>query len=105
MKHYWLLAPAAAVFAAFWLLPIARLTLVGASGPDGIATYAAVLTHPRYFRSLVSTLLLSGAVTVEQLTENLRATAVNGADLADATAPLVEPPAQYWAERARLLWN
>ena len=67
MKHYWLLAPAAAVFAAFWLLPIARLTLVGASGPDGIATYAAVLTHPRYFRSLVSTLVLSGAVTVATL--------------------------------------
>jgi len=67
LKHYWLLAPAAAVFAAFWLLPIARLTVVGASGPDGIATYAAVLTHPRYFRSLVSTLVLSGAVTVATL--------------------------------------
>src|SRR2546425_859630 len=61
------IAPAAAVFAAFWLLPIARLTLVGASGPDGIATYAAVLTHPSYFRSLVSTLVLSGAVTVATL--------------------------------------
>ena len=51
------------MFAAFWLLPIARLTLVGASGPEGIAAYAAVITHPAYFRSLVSTLLLSGGVT------------------------------------------
>ena len=67
MRHYWLLAPAAAVFAAFWLLPIARLTVVGASGPDGIATYALVLTHPSYLRSLISTLALSGGVTLATL--------------------------------------
>ena len=67
MRHYWLLAPAAAVFAAFWLLPIARLTLVGASGPDGIATYAQVVTHPSYLRSLVSTITLSAAVTLATL--------------------------------------
>jgi len=67
LRHYWLLAPAAAVFAAFWLLPIARLTLVGASGPNGIANYALVLTHPSYFRSLVSTLALSAGVTLATL--------------------------------------
>jgi putative spermidine/putrescine transport system permease protein len=67
LRSYWLLAPAAAVFAAFWLLPIARLTLVGASGPDGLAAYASVITHPAHFRSLVSTLLLSGAVTLVTL--------------------------------------
>jgi putative spermidine/putrescine transport system permease protein len=58
----WLLAPAAAVFTAFWLLPIARLTTVGASGPEGIAAYAAVVTNPQYFRSLVSTVLMSAGV-------------------------------------------
>jgi len=63
----WLLAPAAAVFTAFWLLPIARLTAVGASGPDGVAAYAAVLTNPAYFRSLVSTVLLSAGVTAATL--------------------------------------
>ena len=62
-----MLAPAAAVFIAFWLLPIARLSVVGASGPDGIATYALVLTHPAYFRSLVSTVTLSAAVTAATL--------------------------------------
>ena len=63
MAPAWLLAPAAAVFTAFWLLPIARLTAVGAGGPEGIAAYAAVVTNPRYFSSLVSTVLLSAGVT------------------------------------------
>ena len=67
MAPAWLLAPAAAVFTAFWLLPIARLTAVGASGPDGVSAYAAVLTHPAYFRSLVSTVLLSALVTFATL--------------------------------------
>ena len=48
-----LAVPALAVFAAFWLLPMARLAQVGASGPDGLAAYFAVVTDPRYFRSLV----------------------------------------------------
>src|SRR5438309_86197 len=47
-------------------------------GVDALAL-AAALAQP--FVDVV----LSGAVTVEQLTENLRATAVNGVDLADAT--------------------
>src|SRR3954471_117439 len=67
MSPAWLLAPAAAVFTAFWLLPIARLSAVGAGGPDGIAAYAAVLTHPAYFRSLVSTVTLSAVVTLVTL--------------------------------------
>jgi putative spermidine/putrescine transport system permease protein len=67
LARAWLLAPAAAVFTAFWLLPIARLTAVGASGAEGIATYAAMLTHPAYFRSLVATVLLSAAVTAVTL--------------------------------------
>ena len=67
MAPAWLLAPAAAVFTAFWLLPIARLTAVGAGGPDGIAAYASVVTNPQYFRSLVSTVLVSAGVTAATL--------------------------------------
>jgi putative spermidine/putrescine transport system permease protein len=58
-----LMAPAAAVFAAFWLLPMARLAAVAGSGPLGIAAYAAILTNPRYFASLIATILLSACVT------------------------------------------
>jgi aryl-alcohol dehydrogenase-like predicted oxidoreductase len=67
-------------------------------GADAIAL-AAALAQP--FVDVV----LSGAVTVQQLTENLRATEMNGAGLAEATASLVEPPGQYWTERAKLPWN
>lgn len=56
------LAPAAALFAAFWLLPMVRLAALPAA--KGGATYLAVLTEPRYLASLVQTTLLSAAVTV-----------------------------------------
>jgi len=59
-----LAVPALAVFAAFWLLPMARLVHVGASGPSGALAYLAVVTDARYFRSLVSTVALSAGVTV-----------------------------------------
>lgn len=59
-----LAVPALAVFAAFWLLPMARLAVVGASGKDGIAAYFAIVTNANYFRSLVSTVSLSAGVTV-----------------------------------------
>jgi len=62
-----LIAPAAAVFTGFWLLPMARLAGTAASGPLGFGAYAAILTNPRYFRSLVATLLLSAAVTAAAL--------------------------------------
>jgi putative spermidine/putrescine transport system permease protein len=58
-------APAAVVFAAFWLLPMVELLLLPAT--QGAATYLVVLTEPRYLRSLVQTTLLSGAVTVVAL--------------------------------------
>lgn len=67
MRHAWLLAPAIAGFAAFWLLPMARLTVVGASGPQGLAAYLAVVTNASYFNSLVATVLLSVAVTLATL--------------------------------------
>ena len=61
-----LLAPAVALFCAFWLLPMAALLRV--SGSEGlIATYTAALTTPRYLSSLVSTVVLSAAVTLATL--------------------------------------
>jgi len=44
-----------------------RLVGVGASGPTGAMAYLAVVTNRHYFLSLVSTLLLSGVVTVATL--------------------------------------
>lgn len=62
-----LAAPAIVVFGAFFLLPLARLFLIGASGPAGIGAYFAILVDARYFESLVSTVLLSLGVTVVTL--------------------------------------
>jgi aryl-alcohol dehydrogenase-like predicted oxidoreductase len=67
-------------------------------GPDAVAI-AAALALP--FVDVV----LSGAVTVGQLLDNLRARDVDGSATADAMASLVESPERYWAERARLPWN
>ena len=47
-----LIAPAMAIFAAFWLLPIGRLVLLGASGERGLATYLEVLVTQRYLFTL-----------------------------------------------------
>lgn len=58
-------APAAALFAAFWLLPMARLA--GLPADKGLATYLAVLTEARYLRSLLQTTGLSLAVTLVSL--------------------------------------
>jgi putative spermidine/putrescine transport system permease protein len=62
-----LLVPALVVFAAFFLLPMARLVAVGAGGPRGIAAYGAIVTEPRYLRSLVATVVLALAVTLTTL--------------------------------------
>ncbi|MDE1929461.1 MAG: ABC transporter permease, partial [Burkholderiales bacterium] len=50
-------APAAALFAAFWLLPMARLALLPAA--QGWRTYFIVLTEHRYLVSLLQTVALS----------------------------------------------
>ena len=55
------IAPALAFFAAFWLLPIARLIALPAD--QGWGTYFVVLTQAKYLSSLLNTLLLSLAVT------------------------------------------
>jgi putative spermidine/putrescine transport system permease protein len=60
-------SPAIVVFGAFWLLPMAHLLVVGASGEHGLSTYWLVLTSPNYRRSLFATIGLSAAVTVTAL--------------------------------------
>jgi putative spermidine/putrescine transport system permease protein len=61
-----LLAPALALFACFWLLPIARL-IQSSGGADPFATYSAVLTNSRYLASLLVTIVLSAGVTLTTL--------------------------------------
>lgn len=56
--------PALVVFLAFWLLPVSRLVLVGASGPDGAAAYFAVLTNAVYRQSLINTVALSATASI-----------------------------------------
>jgi putative spermidine/putrescine transport system permease protein len=62
-----LIAPAAAVFFAFWLLPIARLMVLGGSGEKGIATYFDVLVNSRYLTVLLITAALAAGVTAVTL--------------------------------------
>ncbi len=62
-----LMAPAAIVFAAFFLLPLVRLFVIGGAGPTGWSAYLAIVTDARYFRSLVSTVLLSASVSAATL--------------------------------------
>ncbi|PLZ02549.1 ABC transporter permease [Burkholderia sp. WAC0059] len=61
-----LLAPALAVFLAFWLLPMVALVQVSANG-HLVAAYRALLTDARYMRSLAATVALSAAVTAATL--------------------------------------
>ena len=63
-----MIAPALAVFGAFFLIPIARLAIASASGPTGFKIYLASLTTPRYFETLMYTIILSVCVTVFTLT-------------------------------------
>jgi putative spermidine/putrescine transport system permease protein len=64
----WLcLLPLAVVTAAFFLMPMARLVVTGAEGPQGLAGYLAILTEPRYRSTLINTVLLAAATTVVTL--------------------------------------
>ena len=62
-----LLLPAGIVFAAFFLLPMARLFFIGGSGKTGWAAYAAILTDSLYLDSLLSTLAVAAATTAATL--------------------------------------
>ena len=59
--------PALVVAVAFFLVPMGRLALVGASGENGWAAYLSVLTNPRHGEVMVATLLLSASVTLATL--------------------------------------
>jgi putative spermidine/putrescine transport system permease protein len=61
-----LVAPALAVFAAFWLLPMGVLAEVSGNG-HAWQTYRALLTNARYMSSLGATVALSAAVTLTTL--------------------------------------
>ncbi|GLQ06864.1 ABC transporter permease [Sneathiella chinensis] len=59
--------PMALVFTVFFIVPMVKLAIVGASGEDGIQAYLSLLTTPRHFESMVSTILLSLAATLAAL--------------------------------------
>lgn len=61
------MAPTAIVFGAFFLLPLVRLFAIGGSGPGGFEAYGAILVDSRYVGSLISTIVLSAAVTAATL--------------------------------------
>ncbi|HWX11066.1 MAG TPA: ABC transporter permease [Trinickia sp.] len=61
-----LIAPALAVFAAFWLLPMGVLVEVSGNG-HAFETYRALITNERYMGSLGATVALSAAVTATTL--------------------------------------
>jgi putative spermidine/putrescine transport system permease protein len=64
----WLcLLPLAVVTTAFFLLPMVRLVVTGAEGPQGLAGYLANLTEPRYRATLINTVLLASATTIVTL--------------------------------------
>jgi putative spermidine/putrescine transport system permease protein len=60
-------APLAVVAAAFFLLPMARLVLIGASGEQGFHAYTAILFDPRYRATLFNTVALAAATTIASL--------------------------------------
>jgi putative spermidine/putrescine transport system permease protein len=61
------LIPLAVVTVAFFVLPMARLVATGATGPSGLAAYAAILTEPRYRATLINTVVLAAATTAATL--------------------------------------
>lgn len=66
--------------------------------PDADAIAAALAIDPRV-------VVLSGAVTVEQLHANLRAVDVDGAEVARVTEGLVRSPDAYWRARGARAWR
>lgn len=61
------LLPLAVTVLAFFLLPMARLVVSGASGPSGLAAYAAILIEPRYRATLINTVVLATTTTAATL--------------------------------------
>jgi putative spermidine/putrescine transport system permease protein len=59
--------PLAVLVGAFFVLPMVRLVLVGAGGPEGLRAYAAILLDPRYRATLFNTVTLAAATTIATL--------------------------------------
>ncbi len=94
-----LLLPTGIFVAAFFILPLARLFLIGGSGKDGFATYATIITDRNHLSSLLATLALATATTVVTLIVSALAGVFlqrnkfpgNGALVAMLTLPLAFP--------------
>jgi putative spermidine/putrescine transport system permease protein len=61
------LLPLLVVVIAFFLLPMARLVFIGATGNLGLSAYVAILLEPRYRATLINTVLLAAATTMATL--------------------------------------
>lgn len=61
------LAPLLILTVAFFLLPMARLIVTGAAGPQGLGGYVAIVTEPRYRATLINTVVLAAATTLVSL--------------------------------------
>ncbi|MFD0388294.1 ABC transporter permease [Tistrella bauzanensis] len=62
-----LMLPAGIVLTAFLLVPLVRLAIAGAQGPDGAAAYLSILTNPRHLSVTIATLALAITVTATAL--------------------------------------
>jgi putative spermidine/putrescine transport system permease protein len=62
-----LLIPSALFFTGFFLLPMAKLFLIGGSGTNGWMNYTLIVTETRYWRSLLVTLGIATATTLVTL--------------------------------------
>ena len=90
-------------FQAAQRLPPAQLTELAAARNVTTDVIALAAALPNPWASVV----LSGAVTLQQLRANLTALAVGDLPYADlaALADLAEPPGSYWAARAAWPWH
>jgi putative spermidine/putrescine transport system permease protein len=61
------LLPLAILVTAFFVLPMVRLVIVGATGEHGVKAYADLLLEPRYRATLINTVLLASATTIATL--------------------------------------
>ena len=61
------LLPLVTILTAFFLIPLVQLIMIGGSGSAGYGRYVAVLTTPRYYQALASTVVLSMVVTAATL--------------------------------------
>ena len=61
------LLPLLVAVIAFFILPMAKLIAVGATGPSGVAAYAAILVEPRYRATLINTVVLATVTTLATL--------------------------------------